>query len=406
MLTYIVLCFVSISYALASDTSCLFSNSKESSRNPVVKKDIESAYSSRVKRFVTKHSKKRFSGVEHSFKYFSIKLPFDSTVLPFSGSSIEQEKDSLHFSAWSGKILKYDVDHGAMEIAVIPKSAYATTWQATVDAAVSSPGNILMREPDGAIYFDPSSKQLVALYHYYNAASSVHVLGRSVISGTVEAGRVHKGACVYAACTSGACLKEPVVFGDASGSAPQATKRVRCSSGCAVPCPVLSPCARAYSLSFLGSVLPRPPKTLHNESNPLKTVVCRYNQLRTLNPENMSTADTYVKAYSIADFGLNDAYVVWTAKKASGVLRADGSVIVPPRYCSLYVDTFGFVVTDDNAVGVLDFTGKTVLPCKYTLFSLNGDGLLTVGKQQDGQKAMQYGLYDMQKKQWVEPITP
>lgn len=360
----------------------------------------------RLRNKVTTLGIQRFSGAVHSVKDFTIKLPLGSTLIPFANNALGLRFDGLSATNTTAGTSFYDVDYGAAIVAVIPGSKDAVQWERFLTSTVRSPRDILFREPDGVIYYDHKSNALVAVYHQYDAISGLHIVGRSVISGVSCAAETSESAkdistasndevlqnvncCNKDAQPCGVALRDAAVVGSglsAEADMPREAATMIATAGIAS--------ANAHS-----RCTHRQPRT-----GGIKEIVRLYSQLRTLNPQNRSDADTYSKAYSINNFGVKNAYIVWNDKKEGGVLLADGTVIVPPKYCSLYVDTFGYVVTDDDGVGILDFSGKTVLPCKYTLFSLSDNGLLKVGKQKAPEREMRYGLYDLQKRIWVEPI--
>lgn len=360
----------------------------------------------RLRNKVTTLGIQRFSGAVHSVKDFTIKLPLGSTLIPFAKDALGVRFDGLSATNTTAGASFYDVDYGAAIVAVIPDSKDAVQWERFLTSAVRSPEDILFREPDGVIYYDHKSNALVAVFHQYNALSGLHIVGRSVISGT--------------SCAAEASQSQREI---STVSASEVSLDMDCCNKDAQPCSVA-----LRDAAVVGSGLSAEADMPHNSASMIaaaslasanahsrcshkqrrtggvKEIVRLYSQLRTLNPQNRNAADTYSKAYSINNFGVKNAYIVWNDKKEGGVLLADGTVIVPPKYCSLYVDTFGYVVTDDDGVGILDFSGKTVLPCKYTIFSLSDNGLLKVGKQESPERKMYYGLYDLQKHIWVEPI--
>lgn len=361
----------------------------------------------RLRNKVTTLGIQRFSGAVHSVRDFSIKLPLGSALIPFASNAIGLQFDGLSATNTTAGALFYDVDYGAAIVAVIPDSKDAVQWERFLTSTVRSPKDILFREPDGAIYYDHKCNALVAVFHQYNAISGLHIVGRSVISGD--------------SCAAEATLSQQEI---SIASSRDVLQNVDCCNKDAQSCSAVFKDAAAVGSGLSAEAnMPRKSASLiatagiasanahsrcsHKQprTGGIKEIVHIYSQLRTLNPQNRDAADTYSIAYSINNFGVKNAYIVWNDKKEGGVLLADGTVIVPPKYCSLYVDTFGYVVTDDDGVGILDFSGKTVLPCKYTLFSLSDNGLLKVGKQKAPERKMRYGLYDLQKRIWVEPIN-
>lgn len=343
-----------------------------------------------------------FTGAVHSFRDFTIKLPLGSIMVPFANSSLWPRFDELSATRNTAGVSFYDVDYGVAVVAVIPDAQDAFQWERFLASAVRSPKDILFRESDGVIYYDHKNNALVALYHQYKAISGQHIVGRSVVSGvtfTAESTQA-TSAATDSNMSSGrngrSNVAQPcsMALRDAVGSGLSAESDMPHSSATMIA----SACIASVHAHDRDSR--KQPRTAGVEE-----IVRIYSQLRTLNPQNRNAADTFAKAYSIKNYGVKNAYIVWNDKKEGGVLLADGTVVVPPKYCSLYVDSFGFVVTDDYGVGILDFSGNIVLPCKYTLFTLSDNGLLKVGKQKAPERKMRYGLYDLQKRIWVEPLN-
>lgn len=360
----------------------------------------------RLRNKVTTLGLQRFSGAVHSVKDFTIKLPLGSTLIPFAKNALGLRFDGLTASNTTAGASFYDVDYGAAIVAVIPDSKDAVQWERFLTSAVRSPEDILFREPDGVIYYDHKSNALVAVYHQYNAISGLHIVGRSIISGDSCAAETSQPQRDISDVTaSDASLNMDCCNKDAQPCSVALRDAAVVGSGLSAEADMSRKSASIIATAGLASANAHS-RCSHKQSRTggIKEIVSLYSQLRTLNPKNRDAADTYSKAYSINNFGVKNAFIVWNDKKEGGVLLADGTIIVPPKYCSLYVDTFGYVVTDDDGVGILDFSGKTVLPCKYTLFSLSDNGLLKVGKQESPERKMHYGLYDLQKHIWVEPI--
>jgi hypothetical protein len=399
-----LLLFVMVQFAYASSTlqsECDIATGFVSSLQKQHAEDVVRL--TRLRNKVTNLGIQRFPGAVHTVRDFTIKLPLGSTLIPFASNSFGLRFDGLSATNTTVGASFYDVDYGAAIVAVIPDSKDAVQWERFLTSTVRSPNDILFREPDGVIYYDHKSNALVAVYHQYDAISGFHTVGRAVISGgscAVEASRsnsatinsevpLNMDCCNKDAQPCSVALRDAAIVG--SGLSAEADMPRNSASMIAT--------ASLVSANAHSRCSHKQPRT-----GGIKEIIRLYSQLRTLNPQNRDTADTYAKAYSIKNFGVKNAYIVWNDKKEGGVLLADGTVIVPPKYCSLYVDTFGYVVTDDHGVGILDFSGKTVLPCKYTLFSLSDNGLLKVGKQKAPERKMRYGLYDLQKRIWVEPI--
>lgn len=360
----------------------------------------------RLRNKVTTLGIQRFSGAVHSVRDFTIKLPLGSTLIPFASNVLELQFDGLSATNTTAGASFYDVDYGAAIVAVIPDSEDAVQWERFLTSTVRSPKDILFREPDGAIYYDHKGNALVAVYHQYNAVSGLHIVGRSVVSGNSCAVEESSSQQKVSTASGNVQLNVDCCNKDAQPCSVVLKDAAAVGSGLSAEADMPHHSASMIATAGIASANAHS-RCAHNQPRigGIKEIVRLYSQLRTLNPQNRDAADTYSTAYSINNFGVKNAYIVWNDKKEGGVLLADGTVIVPTKYCSLYVDTFGYVVTDDDGVGILDFSGKTVLPCKYTLFSLSDNGLLKVGKQKAPERKMRYGLYDLQKRIWVEPIN-
>ncbi|WP_139296836.1 hypothetical protein [Halodesulfovibrio marinisediminis] len=346
----------------------------------------------------------RFAGAVHSFRDFDIKLPLGSTVIPLASHSTGLCFDGLTATSDAAGVSLYEVDYGAATIAVIPDSEEAVQWERFLVSSVRSPEDILFREPDGVIYYDHKNKELVAVYHQYEANSGQHIVGRAIVSGdSCPLSEQRKFSCNTASTGKIEAIRFPCVQAETSQvAALKASTSV--GSGLSAESDMSHNSANMIATAGIASANAHSRCQSQQRNGGVKEIVRLYSQLRTLNPKHRNATDTYIKAYSINNYGVKDAYIVWNDKKEGGVLLADGTVVVPPKYCSLYVDSFGYVVTDDHGVGILDFSGNTILPCKYTLFTLNVDGLLKVGQQVSGE-AMRYGLYNLQKRIWVEPLN-
>lgn len=387
---------IAASYAHASNTlqeECGLSERFVSSLQKQRAGDV--ARLARLRSKVASLGIQRFPGAIHSLKDFAIKLPLGSTVIPFANTAAGITFDGLTANCGATGVSLYDIDYGEAVVAVVPEEKDAVQWERFLVSTVRSPEDILFREPDGVIYYDHKRNELVAVYHQYQTISGLHIVGRASVSGIPCAIQQRREPVVQPveACNcdmknhSHVSIKPETEIGSGlsvESDMPKKSVHLIASAGTAS--------ANAHS------------RCVQPRSGGLAEIIRMYSMLRTLNPEHRDSSDTYTKAYSINNYGVKDAYIVWNKKKEGGVLLGDGTVVVPPRYCSLYVDTFGYVVTDDKGVGVLDFAGNTILPCKYTLFTLKDNGLLKVGQQAASSSSIQYGLYDLQKREWVEPI--
>lgn len=337
----------------------------------------------------------RFPGAIHSLKDFAIKLPLGSTIVPFANTAAGITFDGLTAMYGATGVSLYDIDYGEAVVAVVPEKKDAVQWERFLVSTVRSPEDILFREPDGVIYYDHKRNELVAVYHQYQAISGLHIVGRASVSGTPYAMQHRQKSEVESVDTCNCALE----------NRPYASIKPETEIGSGLSVDSDMPKRSVHLIASAGTASANAhSRCVQRRSSGLTEIIRMYSMLRTLNPAHRDSLDTYTKAYSIDNYGVKDAYIVWNKKKEGGVLLGDGTVVVPLRYCSLYVDTFGYVVTDDKGVGVLDFAGKTILPCKYTLFTLKDNGLLKVGQRTASSSSIQYGLYDLQKREWVEPI--
>ncbi|WP_430735423.1 hypothetical protein [Halodesulfovibrio aestuarii] len=356
-----------------------------------------------------------FAGALHSYKEFTIKLPLGDTIVPFVHTPCGLQFDGLKVTSKSAGVSFYDVDQGAAVVAVIPGSQDAVQWEHFLTTSVRSPEDVLFREPNGVIYYDSNENTLVAVYHQYKAITGVHLVGKSIVSGITCAERNSsvRTSDGYVEGLTKKCALDPdekdgIVKGSNKTISPcrmNSQKITSVGSGLSTE-PDMPPDSASMiaSASSTSATVHSRCRRGQARAGGIKEILHAYSLLRTLNPQHCALSDTFIKAYSINSYGVKNAYIVWNNNGEGGVLLADGTVVVPPKYCSLYVDTFGYVVTDDNGVGVLDFSGNTILPCEYTLFTLNDDGLLKVGKQTSSSGIMLYGIYNLQTRMWVKPI--
>lgn len=118
-------------------------------------------------------------------------LPFGSVVLPISELCIPTSKQDLYFifsNVWKSPILttkaKFTALYNTKDCEIVFAALEGKKSLFNIDTAiqeqVSRPDYVVLKEKNGAIFYDIDNHAYIAQYHYYNHKSKLHTVARTV----------------------------------------------------------------------------------------------------------------------------------------------------------------------------------------------------------------------------------